>query len=79
MEGYIYRFSEHYLLGLFLRWLICPMQTYNILQQEPQPNFKRLTNTLAYMALENIYVGPYLGFANTDKTTEQVEYTALEK
>lgn len=46
---------------------------------EPQPNFKRLTNTLAYMALENIYVGPYLGFANTDKTTEQVEYTALEK
>lgn len=55
------------------------MQTYNILPQEPQPNFKRLTNTLAYMALENIYVGPYLGFANTDKTTEQVEYTALEK
>lgn len=55
------------------------MQTYNILQQEPQPNFKRLTNTLAYMALENIYVGPYLGFANTDKTTKQVEYTALEK
>lgn len=31
------------------------------------------------MALENIDVGPYLGFANTDKTTEQVEYTALEK
>lgn len=31
------------------------------------------------MALENIYVGPYLGFANTDKTTKQVEYTALEK
>lgn len=31
------------------------------------------------MALENIYVGPYLGFANTDKTTEQVDYTALEK
>lgn len=28
---------------------------------------------------EYIYVGPYLGFANTDKTTEQVEYTALEK
>lgn len=46
---------------------------------EPQPNFKRLTNTLAYMALENIYVGPYLGFANTDKTTKQVEYTAPEK
>lgn len=46
---------------------------------EPQQNFKRLTNTLAYMALENIYVGPYLGFANTDKTTKQVEYTAPEK
>lgn len=29
------------------------------------------------MALENIYVGPYLGFANTDKTTEQVEYIQL--